>query len=443
VDKQNLRNVATAPQDEVLETVMSVVVESESLERPAPGGDPKPDYQIAPPGLPTQLGPHGIRFDFNEGGRVMVPEKGGPWHIQLFDDDVGCLIYEAHFPAAKNDDQERCHRVSTAKKMFVPFRIEVHRQGKLVFTHRYNPRSRKVLIRLPVKTLGDSLAWIGYAPKFQAKHGCELVCSVSDPLIPLLSRAYPHISFISNDRIVWKDFYASYNVRLFFEDPERFHQPIDFRQTGLHRTAAYILGVDEADPEPFLRNNDTTPPIAEPYVTISAQATTQCKYWNNPDGWRELVDSLKAAGYRVICIDQKPRHGANIVWNQIPYGSENQTGDRPLEERMRWIRHAAFHIGLSSGLSWLAWAVGTPTVLISGFTLPLNEFTTPYRVINYHVCNGCWNDVRQRFDHYDFLYCPHHKGTARQFECTRAITAEQVLTAIRRIPGYLGSTPEA
>ncbi|MEJ0003708.1 MAG: hypothetical protein WDN30_09295 [Pararobbsia sp.] len=36
-------------------------------------------------------------------------------------------------------------------------------------------------------------------------------------------------------------------------------------------------------------------------------------------------------------------------------------------ERARWLKHAAFFVGLSSGLSWLAWAAGTPVVLISGF----------------------------------------------------------------------------
>jgi hypothetical protein len=30
--------------------------------------------------------------------------------------------------------------------------------------------------------------------------------------------------------------------------------------------------------------------------------------------------------------------------------------------------------------------------MISGLTHPSNEFFTPYRVINYNVCNGCRND---------------------------------------------------
>jgi len=100
------------------------------------------------------------------------------------------------------------------------------------------------------------------------------------------------------------------------------------------------------------------------------------------------------------------------------------------------LRHAEFFVGLSSGLSWLAWAAGIPVVMISGFTHPVNEFATPYRVINYHTCNSCWNDPAHRFDHQDFLWCPRHASTPRQFECTRLITAEQVTQTIRSIPGF-------
>jgi len=75
-------------------------------------------------------------------------------------------------------------------------------------------------------------------------------------------------------------------------------------------------------------------------------------------------------------------------------------------------------------------------VMISGFTHPTNEFATPYRVVNYHTCNGCWNDPAHRFDHKDFLWCPRHKDTPRQFECTRLITPEQVKQVLRRVPGF-------
>jgi autotransporter strand-loop-strand O-heptosyltransferase len=72
----------------------------------------------------------------------------------------------------------------------------------------------------------------------------------------------------------------------------------------------------------------------------------------------------------------------------------------------RWLKNAEFFIGLSSGLSWLAWSMRTPVVMISGVTHPINEFTTPYRVINYHACNSCWNDPLSPFDRSDFLTCP-------------------------------------
>jgi autotransporter strand-loop-strand O-heptosyltransferase len=74
--------------------------------------------------------------------------------------------------------------------------------------------------------------------------------------------------------------------------------------------------------------------------------------------------------------------------------------------------------------------------MISGFTHPLNEFATAYRIINYHTCNACWNDPQLRFDHKDFLWCPRHRDKPRQFECTRLITADQVIATLKRIPGF-------
>ena len=240
-----------------------------------------------------------------------------------------------------------------------------------------------------------------------------------------------------------EQFYATYSIGLFFDDEARVWQPCDFRLVGLHRTAGYILGVDPTEMPPRLALPDDSRPLAEPYVCIAVQSSTQSKYWNNPQGWREVVAFLKASGYRVVCIDQKPVHGSGFVWNHIPHGAEDETGDRPLLERVRWLRHADFFIGLSSGLAWLAWAAGTPVVMISGFTHPTNEFATPWRVINYHACNGCWNDVRHRFDHKDFLWCPRHAGTPRQFECTRLITAAQVIATLRSIPGFDGAKAAA
>jgi autotransporter strand-loop-strand O-heptosyltransferase len=399
---------------------------------PASSSDTGKKPYPPPAERPTQLGPSGTRFDFNFGARVVLPSRSeGHWRVRLRDLDTGNTLFQAENKGAL---------VTSSKRYFVRFGVEVwdvDEQSKAdqVLSHAYQARDRDVLVQFPVGTLGDSLGWLPYAVKFQERHGCRLTCAISQPLIPLFRDAYPHIEFITQEEVRAAQFYATYSIGLFFEDADNIWQPCDFRHVGLHRTAGYILGVDPEEVPPRIALADDSRPIEEPYVCIATQSTSQCKKWNNPYGWREIVSFLKDAGYRVVCIDRQPVHGQAMVWTHIPHGVEDETGDKPLLERARWLRHADFFVGLSSGLSWLAWAVGTPVVLISGFTHPTNEFATPYRVINYHACNSCWNDVRHRFDHKDFLWCPRHAGTSRQFECTRLITAEQVKAAIQRVPG--------
>jgi autotransporter strand-loop-strand O-heptosyltransferase len=381
----------------------------------------------APAEVPTQEGPKGIRFDFNDGCRVMLPEGPHPWKVRLSDIDTGNVLFETEIQAG---------RVNSTKRYFVRVRLEIWANGESVLDHQYSAAGRDVLIQLPVGTLGDPIGWFPYAVKFRQQHQCRLTCLMSDKLISLFRKSYPDITFATTEEVKPERYYATYSIGLFFDDKDFVFQPCDFRHVGLHRTAGYILGVDPSETPPLVTFDDPSRPIAEPYVCIAVQSTTQSKYWNNPSGWREIVRFLKDAGYRVVCIDQKPTHGFGLIWNHIPNGAEDETGDRPLQERARWLKHAEFFIGLSSGLSWLAWAMGKPVVLISGFTHPTNEFDTPYRIINYHACNSCWNDVRHRFDHKDFMYCPRHKDTPRQFECTRLITADQVKATLQRIPGF-------
>ena len=379
----------------------------------------------------TQAGPHGIRFDFNDGCRVTLPEGAHPWRVRLSDLDTGNILFETELKAG---------RVNSSKRYFVRFRIEVWQHDESVFRHDYCAADREVLIRFPVDTLGDPLGWFPYAVKFKERHGCRLSCAIGAKLIPLLRDAYPDIDFLEEKDVDPQRYYATYTIAVFFQNKAIYDHkdfvPCDFHLVGLHRAAGYMLGVDPAEAPPRIAIPDDRRPLAEPYVCIAVQSTMQSKYWNNPTGWVEIVDFLKQAGYRVVCIDQKRTHGKGLVWTHMPNGAQDETGARPLVERARWLKHAEFFVGLSSGLSWLAWAVGTPVVMISGFTHPRNEFATPYRVINYHACNSCWNDPLVRYIRDDFLTCPRHQDTPRQFECTRLITAEQVKAVIRTIPGF-------
>jgi autotransporter strand-loop-strand O-heptosyltransferase len=398
----------------------------------------KPAYQ-PPADRPTQAGPEGIFFDFNQGCRVLLPPREhGSWRARLRDLDTGNILFETENKGAL---------IRSSKRWYVRFSIEVwsieegQAEPRLVLHHEYDLADRDVLIQFPVGTLGDTIAWFSYACRFGERHpGCRVTCAMSPHIIPLVRDAYPDIRFVTPEDVaaqkIAETAYATYSLGLFFGDVACELQPADFRFVGLHRTAGYILGVDLEEKPPRLVLPDDSRPIAEPYAVIAVQATSGAKYWNNPNGWREIVGFLKASGYRVICIDQKPVHGTGIMWTHIPHGVEDETGDKPLPERARWLKHASLFVGLASGLSWLAWAAGCPVVMISGFSHPTTEFTTPYRVNNWHTCNSCWNDPAFSFDHKDFFWCPRHANTPRQFECTRLITPAQVMRVIETIPGF-------
>ena len=395
------------------------------VETPVPVNDIRKQsgsYSVMPPDMPTQKGPAGILYDFNDGARLFLPP--GQWHAQIIDADAGNILFSC--------DSEGGWITST-KKYFVNFGFKVWQRGQKdpVFEHHLDLKNRNVLVSFPVGTLGDLIGWFPYAERFWQKHGCKMECTMGQLIIDLFKEQYPDISFSTPEAVKMKTPYATYRIGLYFGG-DLDHQPIDFRQVGLHRTAGYILGVDPTENRPRLQLGSKRQ-IMEPYVCIATQSSCQAKYWNNGYGWDLVIDHLKKAGYRVLCIDREATYGQGFVWNHIPYGAENFTGDFPLQERIGLLEHADFFIGLGSGLSWLAWACNIPVVLISGFSLPNCEFYTPYRVFNTHGCFGCWDDVNLNFDHKDFFWCPRHKGTDRQFECTRLITGQQVIHHVERL----------
>jgi autotransporter strand-loop-strand O-heptosyltransferase len=384
-----------------------------------PGADPA--HALPPaPAIPTQPGSHGVWFDFNDGCRVRLPR--GDWRVRITDLDSESVLLDGAFGGGL---------VSSPRLSWQRYRIEVWKGAEPVLAHDWAARGRHVLIHIAGAVLGDTIGWLPYAIRFQEKHGCRLTCAMGETLIPLFRDAYPTVEFLPHGSIRRERFYATYHLGVAFGEDAARLLPCDFRLVGNHRAMGYALGVDPAEARPAIALAESGRPIAEPYACIAVQSTLQCKYWNRPGGWAEIVAFLQSRGYRVVCIDQKRVYGVDDPLNRIPVGAEDQTGDRPLLERARWLKHADLFVGLSSGLSWLAWALGTPVVLISGFTHPITEFHTPYG-----VCNSCWNDPRLVFDRDDFLWCPRHAGTPRQFECSKSITPARVKAALEAIPGF-------
>lgn len=166
------------------------------------------------------------------------------------------------------------------------------------------------------------------------------------------------------------------------------------------------------------------------YVCISVQSTSKCKLWTE-SGWDKVVRFLKTKGYKVICIDRDESFGSppNDM-NLIPKKAINETGNFPIQKRIKQIMNCDFFIGLSSGLSWLAWALGKKVVMISGSTDKVNEFDC-FRVQNESVCHGCLNDedlsssegIRS-----NWAYCPRNK----KLECRTKISFDMVKEQITK-----------
>ena len=156
----------------------------------------------------------------------------------------------------------------------------------------------------------------------------------------------------------------------------------------------------------------------------------------HPKGWQTIIDYLNEKGYKVVMITGEP---LGDEWHDSKLGGTltgviNKTGyNIDLSDRMIDIRDAELFIGVGSGLSWLSWSIGTPTILISGFSYPYTEFKDCERIftLDYKVCTGCFN--RKWLDPGDWEWCPDHKDTPRHFECTKTIKPDQVLLAVNRL----------
>ena len=167
--------------------------------------------------------------------------------------------------------------------------------------------------------------------------------------------------------------------------------------------------------------------MQNPYVCIGTQSTAQAKYWNYEGGWNEIVKYLKSINYDVVCIDKHQVFGSGQYMNSSPDDVIHRH-ERTLEQTIATMNGCEFFIGLGSGLSWLAWALEKPVVLISGFSEPYSEFQIDCeRVHNSDVCNSCYN--RHTFDPGKWDWCPDEND----FICTKSITPEMVKNAINNV----------
>jgi len=292
---------------------------------------------------------------------------------------------------------------------------------------------RKVLVFIESFSIGDTVAAIPYINKFQEVNLTDdISVSINDWLIPYFETIYPDLKFIGKntgyvfDKII--DLKYNYNKSI---------------QQGYAEQLGFIN-------TPYIRPNILIPnmerPIKNKYVTIGIHSTSQLKYWNHPKGkkvqpespyWNELCGMIRKEGYTPVVVEQDELFGWAPYKNGLPNKANKKFGQSFLES-MNLIYHSEFYIGLSSGMSWVAHAMGKPVAMIANFTEDWNEFdlSTPdyIRIINKNVCHGCWNLINKefKFDTDDWYWCPKHQNTNRQFECHTSITPEHVFNEIKK-----------
>jgi len=287
--------------------------------------------------------------------------------------------------------------------------------------------NERVYIALDSRSLGDTLAWIPYVDEFRKKHRCNMVCSTF--WNAMFRDQYPDITFVEPGTAV-HDIMAMYTIGLFYDEKNNvdfFKNPTNPTSVPLQHVATDILGLEYKEIRPRIQSPEVTK-TSDKQVSIAIHSTTQAKYWNNSFGWQDVVNYLNAKGYTVKLLSQE---GDGYMGNRNPSGViQHPSG--PIESVMEEMKKSTVFIGLGSGLSWLSWGLGVPTVLISGFSYSWAEMQDCIRIgAPKGKCEGCFNRVR--LDAGDWNWCPDHKGTPRQFECSREITSDMVITELEKI----------
>lgn len=359
-------------------------------------------------------GINGLHLDFKAGMRLRIPS--GKWRVCIGNSETG-LVY---FNQAISE-----HVLISMEKYCIPWHIEAYFNEKLVFAHDFDPIGQEVFFDLSETPLGTGIMLLPYIQAFQQRHQCQVVCRVKPQFGELLSTYCPELKLGEQ---MSEDTYAVFYLEAFQSEP--YFCPDNCQKLSGEYIGRSILHLDYS-PEPVHFDAiESKKEIDEPYVCVAIQASGIQKCWHYPGGWEAVTSYLKKQGYRVLCIDRdkvSERDGYRV---EIPKEMEDFTGNRSLLERVNILAHAEFFIGLSSGLSWLAMAAGCPVILISGLTLPQTEFDTAYRVINYQVCHGCYNDLRVNWHQ---KLCPYHENTKRELECSKKITPQQVLLMVERL----------
>lgn len=306
------------------------------------------------------------------------------------------------------------HWVRLSREYYTQWTTKVYKDDELVYTNLLNYADQRVYIAFDSSSLGDNIAWMPYVEEFRKKHNCKMIVSTFKNF--LFESQYPEIEFVEPGSLV-PNLYGMYKIGWFYDSNK---EPVLPNTIPLQQAATNILGLDYTEIRPEIIGKEESV-VVMPYVTIATNSTAGCKFWTR-EGWQEVINYLHGEGYLVF----------NTSKESNPFDNCQTLVDTSLPRTMSAIYNSKFFIGLSSGLSWLAWALETPVIMISNFTEEGHEFSC-HRVTNTNVCHGCWNDPQFKFDRGNWTWCPINEGTDNQFICHTSITSEMVIKEIKKL----------
>ena len=364
-----------------------------------------------------------ISFSFVQGAKIeIISPIPAEYYIEFIDKKTNKNIYSTHI---KNNNWTKC-----TLEYFIDWNIKVYQKEDnnfiLIEDYHYDATNKRVFISLDSKSLGDTLAWFPYVEEFRKKHNCRIICSTFHN--HFFENEYFKIEFIEPGNVV-HNLYAMYNVGWFYKENnilDMLKHPYEVKTQTLQKTASDILGIEFKEIIPKI----TKPLVLEKknQISIALHSTAQAKYWNNPNGWQEVVDWCYEKGYEVVMLSKE---GDTYMGNNHPTGLK-YLNSYDIKNTIDALCNSKAFIGISSGLSWLSWATNTPTLVISGFTEEYTEPESCYRIGSPQgKCRGCFNS--HQLDAGDWNWCPIHKGTDRQFECSKSITSEMVIKELKKI----------
>ena len=341
------------------------------------------------------------------------------YEVSFLNKDTNQILYQ-------NTISNNCWCASTIE-YFVPWKVEVKDKntGRIAYHYSMDLSKEAVYIYFDSGALGDNLAWIATVNQFQLKHKCKVYCFTF--FNHMFRDRYPNIEFVDDHTTFSTSgkFVHSYWIGWLKATYDRC--PVDTQNIPLQKVASSILGLDYKEERAKIVVNELESDLPKPYVCIGTQSTAQAKYWNYEGGWDEIVKFLKELNYDVVCIDKHRIFGSGNYMNSSPDDVIHRH-ERTLDQTIATMNGCEFFIGLGSGLSWLAWALEKPVVLISGFSNPQSEFQIECeRVHNSKNCNSCYN--RHVFDPGKWDWCPDNND----FICTKSITPDMVKSAINNI----------